>query len=67
MLCALVLLPGPGPVPGGPEELLEVFVLVVAVEKGGGGGKGEAEGGRGLLRARDNWSADVVGGRSVLK
>jgi hypothetical protein len=51
------LVPGPGPVPGGPdEELLGVEVVEVALvaEKGGGGGKGEAEGGKGLLRVRES-------------
>jgi hypothetical protein len=60
-LCALVLVAGPG----GPDEVL-AFVLVL-VEVGGGGGKGDADGGRGLLRVRDNWRAEVVGGRRVLK
>ena len=54
--------------PGGPDELPDVLVLVAVDEKGGGGGgKGEAEGGRGLLRVRDSWRADVVGGMRVLK
>ena len=69
---ALEPIPGPGPVPGGPDnELLGVVIEDtwgdVMDEIGGGGGKGEAEGGKSLLSVRESCKADVGGGRSVLK